>query len=132
MTPTRYPGWRILGFILGFNNLLWFAGALSLVLRGTDTPLMMAGWVAKGMTASSPEFLTFTFSMALTMGGAAMTITRPARGFLIQGDGYLASSMSIAVFIKGSPTWGPAVAFLAAPGVLFTWLGVKQLGVDRG
>jgi len=131
MTPTHYPGWRILGFVLGFGNAIGIVVAFHLVLHGDETAIRTAGWIARGTTPSDPKFLTLVFCLSLTVIGALTSVKRPARGFLLLGAGYLASVLSVLVlfpFELGLLTRnGLAIGF----GTLYTWLGVRQRAADR-
>ncbi len=131
MASTRYPGWRIFGFLLAASNTLWAALSISMALTPHDPPTVTAGWVTQGATAGSPAFLTFIFCMGLTIAGAAMSVKRPAWGFLILGAGTLASAMSVAV-LTGQPTNAGGCLFLGGAGALYTWLGFRQRLADRG
>jgi hypothetical protein len=102
-----------------------------MVLNRGDTPLIAAGWVHEGVTASSPAFLTFVFSMALTVTGAALSASRAATGFLIFGAGYLAGAISVGVLFSDSPTWPMACAAVGVPGAWYSRLGFRQQTADR-
>ena len=130
MTPTHYPGWRIFGLVLAVNNTVWAALSISMVLSPHDASVLTAGWVTQHTAAVSPAFLTFICCLGLTIAGAAMSVKRPAWGFLILGAGYLASAMSIAVLYR-YPTSAGGCLFLGGSGVLYSCLGVNQRAKDR-
>ena len=132
MTPTRYPGWRILGFILALNNIACLIAAFILAFNGEDTSLVAVGWVTKGIAPSDSKFLTLVFSLALTVIGAAISVKRPARGFILLGAGYFVSVLSMAVLFPWKPEVLPAYLLIAAVGLLYSWLGVKQSTADHG
>ena len=85
--------------MLAFNNAACMIGAVHLARQGTDTSSISMGWFTKGTSPNDPKFLTFLFCMSLTGIGAAISVRRPARGFLLLGSGYLASVASVAALI---------------------------------
>ena len=131
VSSTRFPGWRIFGFLLAFNNTIWAAFSVSRILSPHDPSTMTTGWVTGSTPAGSPAFHTFILCMGLTIAGAAVSVKRPAWGFLMLGAGFLAGAMSIAV-LYGHPTNAGGCLFLGGAGALYTWLGVRQKAADRG
>ena len=71
------------------------------------------------------------FADALIFVGAIMTMTRPARGFLIFGAGFLSLGISLLVLERWDFDLLRMIGFVSVPGLLYTWLGMKQLVSDR-
>lgn len=131
MTPTRYPGWRFLGFILGAANACMSYGATLLYYR-MPTSLASVGWVRHDPPATAPHYHTLLLMIVLTAGGALLSTRRPAWGFLLLGAGYVVGALSVAVlFFPVLKSMVPAVVLLTL-GVWYSRLGFKELDGDRG
>jgi hypothetical protein len=115
VTPSRYPTWRSLAFSIAIVEFLSLA---VLVYRSGITPARMLE--------------ISILSQLVTMVGALAMTRRPAGGFMIFGAGFLLlAGFMIALLPWERPLLLP-LAGLLLPGILYVWLGVKQLGVDRG
>jgi len=77
--PTRYPGWRTIGYLLGLLHALSVYGATLLYFR-TPTSLRAVGWVTHDPPATELQYRTFLLFGALAAGGALLSAWRPARG----------------------------------------------------
>jgi len=131
MTSTLFPGWRILSLILAVWNTGILIGAAFLHFDPAATVVHAAGWVTSIDPHSASPFRTLTFSMGLTITGALLSVARPAWGFHIFGTGDLAGAISLLVFFPWNTSLLAGVAFLLAPGLWYSRLGFRQLGVDR-
>jgi hypothetical protein len=132
MKSTLFPGWRILSLTLAVWNTCILIAAASLYLDPSVTQVNAAGWVTSIDPHSASHFRTLVFSIGLTLTGALVSVARPAWGFLIFGAGYLAAAISLLVFFSWNTSLLAGVAFLLAPGLWYSRLGFRQLGVDRG
>jgi hypothetical protein len=130
MTPTRYPGWRIWGFLLGIISVMAICIGTLVYLRRPPSWISMT-WAQRDPNADLSRFLSLLLSSGLTAMGALTSAWRPARGFLVMGAGHLCGAVSMVIlFLPAKDMLKQAVSALAC-GILYTWLGFRQLEADR-
>jgi hypothetical protein len=88
-------------------------------------------WVPRDPTARVSQYLSVLLSSGLTAMGALTSAWRPARGFILIGAGHFCGAVSLVVlFLPVADVLKQAVSALAF-GILYTWLGFRQLEADR-
>jgi hypothetical protein len=130
MTPTRYPGWRILAILMGLLNAAAVYPATLVFLR------VPTSWITVHAEPADPSvrltyFLSFLCFAALNAVGALVSIRLPARGFLLFGAGNLANALLTAVLHLQDLQALKQTASLLVAGAGYTWLGFRQLEADR-
>jgi hypothetical protein len=119
--PTLYPIWRFVGI---FVSLLAILPVIILVVllfdRKTPPGQRDAGFLR-----------TAIFGLILTLGGGMEMVNKPARGFLVFGASGFVCALSVLVYQPFNVETVQGLGFLTTAGLLYTWLGVKQLSADR-
>jgi hypothetical protein len=118
VTPTRYPTWRSLAFAIGILQLV---GVATFTVRSDFRMPHL----------DSVEDRGALFFTALTLGGAGLMIRRPALGFSIFGAGWLVGAIVFLILSSRSPEMLLPVSILTTLGILYSVLGVKEMGGAR-
>jgi amino acid permease len=129
MTPTRYPGWRLFGFVFGALYGTMIYGATLHYLR-VPTSLRNVGWVTHDPAPTAERYGTFVFMAALMVLGALLLIRRPSWGFLIQGAAFIVGAISLTVLEDRHLKTLEAALGLLGLGAWYSYLGFKELRVS--
>jgi len=115
--PTLYPVWRFVGLFLG---LFGFIPLILLLVLLTSSDGKDAGILR-----------VMILSQILSIAGGITMIRKPAWGFLTFGAGLFAIAAAVLVSAGWSLEMLSGLGFFTTTGMIYTFLGMKQLAADR-